>query len=131
MLQNSELPVSSPCRNSRAASPPSKHQQCIWHIWRKKTLGETRMKRVMIQVELKPEFMVGLARAVKDARVEEKCGNHCSSLEHFIHNCLLIKTLRENAQLNGKDGMALKKGTWTPLAMVNTPKNLQMEVSKE
>ena len=76
------------------------------------------------------EFMVCLARGVKDAQVEEKHCYHCSSPEHFIHNCPLIKTLRENAQLNGKEGMALKKGASTPLAMVSTPKNLQMEVPK-
>ena len=76
------------------------------------------------------EFMVHLARAVKDAQVEKKCCYHCSSPEHFIHNCLLVKTLRENAQLNDKEGTALKKGAWTPLATVNTTKNLQMEVPK-
>ena len=76
------------------------------------------------------EFMVHLARAVKDAQVAEKHCYHCSSPEHFICNCLLIKTLKENAQLNGKEGMAMKKGTWTPPATVNPPKNLQMEVPK-
>ena len=30
------------------------------------------------------EFIVSLARAVKDAQQEEKCCYHCSSLEHFI-----------------------------------------------
>ena len=56
------------------------------------------------------EFMVHLARAMKDAQVEEKCCYHCSSPEHFIHNCLLVRTLRENTQLNCKEGMASKKG---------------------
>ena len=42
------------------------------------------------------EFMVHLARAVKDAQTEEKHCYHCSSPEHFIHNSLLVKTLREN-----------------------------------
>ena len=74
------------------------------------------------------EFMVHLARAVKDTQVEEKNCYHCSSPEHFIHNCPLIKTLRDNAQLNGKEVMALKKGAWTPPAMVSTPKNLKTEV---
>ena len=32
------------------------------------------------------EFMVWLARAVKDAQMDEKCCYHCSSPEHFIHN---------------------------------------------
>ena len=31
------------------------------------------------------EFMVQLARAVKDAQADEKCCYHCSSPEHFIH----------------------------------------------
>ena len=75
------------------------------------------------------EFMVCLARAVKDAQVE-KCCYHCSSPEHFIHNCLLMKTLRENAQLNGKEGTASKKEAQTTLATVNTPKNIQTEVPK-
>ena len=59
------------------------------------------------------EFMVHLVRAVKDAQTEEKHCYHCSSLEHFIHNCLLMKTLRENMQLNCKEGMASKKGACT------------------
>ena len=46
------------------------------------------------------EFMVCLARAIKDAQTEEKCYYHCSSPEYVIHNCLLMKTLRENIQLN-------------------------------
>ena len=65
------------------------------------------------------EFMVHLARAVKDAQMEEKCCYHCSSPEHFITNCPLIKTLRENTQLNGREGMALKKGPQTPLITAN------------
>ena len=76
------------------------------------------------------EFMVHLARSVNDAQVEEKCCYHCSSPDHFIHNCLLIKTLRENAQLNSKEGTVSKKGAWIPQAMVSTQKNLQMEVRK-
>ena len=76
------------------------------------------------------EFMVCLARAVKDTHVEEKCCFHCSCPEHFIHNCLLIKTLRENTQLNGKERMALKKGAQTPLTTTNTLKNPQTEVLK-
>ena len=37
------------------------------------------------------EFMVWLARAVKDAQTDEKRCYHCSSSEHFIRNCLLMK----------------------------------------
>ena len=84
----------------------------------------SRIKGVM------EEFMVCLARAVKDAQVDEKYCYHCSSLEHFIHNCLLVKTLRENKQLNGKEGMASKKGAWTPLTTANALKSPQTEVLK-
>ena len=76
------------------------------------------------------EFMVHLARAVKDTQTEEKHCYHCSSWEHFICNCLLMRTLRENMQLNCKEGTALKKGAQTPLTKATTPKNLQAEVPK-
>ena len=33
------------------------------------------------------EFMVWLARAVKDAQTDERHCYHCSSPEHFIRNC--------------------------------------------
>ena len=41
------------------------------------------------------DFMVWLARAVKDAQMDEKCCYHCSSPEHFICNCLLMKAARD------------------------------------
>ena len=50
------------------------------------------------------EFMVCLARAIKDAQADEKCCYHCSSTEHLIKNCPLVKTLREKKQLNDKEG---------------------------
>ena len=56
------------------------------------------------------EFMVQLARAVKDAQADETCCYHCSSPKHFIHNCPLMKTTRDKKQLNGKEGMAMMKG---------------------
>ena len=68
------------------------------------------------------EFMVHLARAVKDSQADEKHCYHCSSPEHFIHNCPLVKTSREKRQLNGKEETALTKGVWTPLAMTNATK---------
>ena len=36
------------------------------------------------------EFMVYLARAVKDAQTDEKCCYHCSSPEPLICNCPLV-----------------------------------------
>ena len=68
------------------------------------------------------EFMVHLARAMKDAQVEEKHCYHCSSLEHFICNCPLVRALRVNMQLNHKEGMAPKKGVWAPQTKVTMPK---------
>ena len=74
------------------------------------------------------EFMVHLARAVKDAQMEEKHCYHCSSPEHFICNCPLIKTLRKYKQLNGKEGTASKKGAQTPPTTAKASKNPQTEV---
>ena len=71
------------------------------------------------------EFMVCLARAVKDAQADEKCCYHCSSPDHFIHNCPLIKMSREKKQLNAKEGTAMKKGAWTPPTTANASKSPQ------
>ena len=43
------------------------------------------------------EFMVRLARVVKDAQVDEKRCYHCNSPEHFIRNCPLMKAARERS----------------------------------
>ena len=61
------------------------------------------------------EFMVHLARAVKDTQADEKHCYHCSSLRTF-HPQLPThaKTSREKKQLNGKEGMALMKGSLDP-----------------
>ena len=74
------------------------------------------------------EFIVCLARAVKDAQADEKCCYHCSSPEHFIHHCPLIKTSREKKQLNGKEGTALTKGAQTLPTTANASKSLNTEV---
>ena len=63
------------------------------------------------------EFMVWLARAVKDAQMDKKCCYHCSSPEHFICNCPLMKAARDKKQLNGKEGKAMVKGAQTPPKM--------------
>ena len=76
------------------------------------------------------EFMVHLAWAMKDIQVEEKCCYHSSSPEHFICNCPLVRASRENMQLNCKEGMALRKGAWTPQMKMTMPKNPKEEVPK-
>ena len=70
------------------------------------------------------EFMVCLVRAMKDARKEEKCCYHCSSLDHFIHDCPLVKASKMNPHLNQKEGMSLKKGFWAPQAKMTMPMTL-------
>ena len=46
------------------------------------------------------EFIVHLARAVEDAQQEKKCCYHCSSPEHFICECPLMKASRTATHLN-------------------------------
>ena len=46
------------------------------------------------------EFIVCLARAVKAAQQDEKCCYHCSSLEHFICECPMVKASRTATHLN-------------------------------
>ena len=76
------------------------------------------------------DFMVQLARAVKDAQMDEKCCYHCSSSKHFICNCPLMKTARDKKQLNGKEGMAKTKGVSTPPKTMSTIKSPQKEAQE-
>ena len=76
------------------------------------------------------EFMVRLARAVKDAQMDEKHCYHCSSPEHFIHNCPLMKATRDKKQLNRKEGTATVKGAQTSPKLANTAKSPQQETQK-
>ena len=76
------------------------------------------------------EFMVWLARAVKDAQMDEKHCYHCSSPEHFICNCPFMKTTRDKKQLNGKEGTAMVKGAWTPTKSANAAKSPKQEAQE-
>ena len=69
------------------------------------------------------------ARAVKEAQQEEKCCYHCSSPEHFIHNCPLVKASRTDPHLNQKEGTVLKKGVWTPPGKATMPKAPQDRIT--
>ena len=80
--------------------------------------------------EVMEEFMVWLARVVKDTQTDEKHCYHCSSPEHFIHNCLLMKTARDKKQLNRKEGTAMMKGAWTPPTTMSTIKSPQKEAQE-
>ena len=76
------------------------------------------------------EIMVWFARAVKDAQMDESCCYHCSSPEHFIRNCPLMKTARDKKQLNRKEGMVMAKGAWTPPKAMNAIKSPQKEAQE-
>ena len=76
------------------------------------------------------DFMVQLARAVKDAQMDEEHCYHCSSSEYFTHNCPLMKTARDKKQLNGKEGMATMKGAQTPPKTMSTVKSPQKEAQE-
>ena len=76
------------------------------------------------------EFMVWLARAVKDAQTDEKHCYHCSSPEHLICNCLLVKAARDKKQLNRKEGMVMVKGARTPPKSANATKSPQQEAQE-
>ena len=76
------------------------------------------------------DFIVWLARAVKDTQMDEKCCYHCSSPEHFIRNCLLMKTARDKKQLNGKEGMVTTKGAQTPPKATSTIRSPQKEAQE-
>ena len=60
------------------------------------------------------EYIVHLARAVIEAQQDEKHCYHCSSIEHFIHECPLLKASRSVTHFNQKEGTAPEKGAQTP-----------------
>ena len=64
------------------------------------------------------EFMMGLARAIKNAHQDEKHCYHWSSLDPIIRDCPLVKLARKEPCLHCKEGMALKKGACIPLGKV-------------
>ena len=60
------------------------------------------------------EFILCLARAVKEAQQDEKCCYHYSSPEHFIHECLLVKAPRTATHLKLKGGDGTGEGSLDP-----------------
>ena len=54
--------------------------------------------------DMTEEFIMWLAQAVKEAQQDEKCCYHCSSLEHFICECPLLKASRTATHLNKRRG---------------------------
>ena len=74
-----------------------------------------KVMTLMESEEVMEEFMVWLARVVKDTQMDEKHCYHYSSPEHFICNCPLMKAARDKKQLNRKGGWTMTmKGVQTP-----------------
>ena len=70
LLENQGLPVSSPKETQGQPAYYENFQLSPWCMWRKRMPGVIKTKRAMIQLESKDateEFIVHLARAVKDA----------------------------------------------------------------
>ena len=100
------LLVSSPKETQGQPAPPKKPAVCLAHLEEEDAGNDEDLEsddpgRIEGVTE---EFMVHLARVVKDAQADERHCYHCSSPEHFIHSCLLVKTSNENKQLNGRRG---------------------------
>ena len=120
-----------PLQKLKGSQPVSKISiMCLVHLEEESTKRdeEVESKAPGSIDRVTEEFMVCLVRAMKDAQVEEKCCYHCSSPEHFIWDCPLVRASREDMQLNHKDGMALRKGAWTPQMKSTIPNNPQKEV---
>ena len=122
--QNPRWLVSSPFGSLRGPQPLVKtHAVCLAHLEEENIEEDDEvpngdpddMKGVT------EEFMVHLGRAVKDTQKEGKCCYHCSSLNHFIHDCPLVKTSRTDSNLNCKEGMVPKKGAWVPQTKASMP----------
>ena len=76
------------------------------------------------------EFIVCLARAVKDTQLMEKHCYHCDSPDHFIWNCPWLAETKADAPLKPEGGMVLSKGGQAPqgkMAMLKVP---QFGISK-
>ena len=64
------------------------------------------------------EVIVCLARVAKETQKDEKQCYYCSSTDHFICECLLVKTSRPATHLNWKEGTVPEKGAQTPQVKV-------------
>ena len=109
---SSRWQASSLYRSLKAVSQPWP-LLCGWHTWRRTapTRGNAPAAKTEDGIKgITEEFIVCLARVVKDAQQEEKCCYHCSSLNHFIRDCPLVAASRTDSHLNQKEGMVPKKG---------------------
>ena len=120
-----------PLQKLKGKQPVSKTAaMCLMHLEEESTEREEEDKTKNPDGinRVTEEFMVCLEQLVKDAQAEERNCYYCSSPEHFICNCLLVRASKENTQLNCKEGIASRKGTWTPQMKMTAPKNPHEEV---
>ena len=68
------------------------------------------------------EFMVHLARAVKDAQQEEKHCYHCSSLDHFIQRLSIGEISQKGTKFKQQTGDGTKEGSLDPSRKGNSAK---------
>ena len=68
------------------------------------------------------EFIVHLARAVKDAQQMEKYCHHCDSPDHFICNCPQLMEMKADSSLSQKDGAVPRKGGQAPQGKMDMSK---------
>ena len=85
-----------------AATPP---------VWVAQLEEESTSKEECVDSEdpdgiegLTEEFIVHLARAVKDAQQVEKNCYHCGNLDHFICDCPLVVGSKAGSPLNQREG---------------------------
>ena len=76
------------------------------------------------------EFIIHLARAVKDTQQEEKHCYHYSNTDHFIQACPLVVASRTGLHLNRKEDTAPMKGAQIPPGKATTPKVPQGRMPK-
>ena len=60
------------------------------------------------------EFILCLARAVKDAQQMEKCWYHCDGPDLFVCDCPQLAEMKADAPLNQKDEDSTKEGRPSP-----------------
>ena len=68
------------------------------------------------------EFIVHLARVMKETKKDEKQCYHFSSTDHFVHECPLVKASRSATHLIWKEETALETGAQTPQVKGTKPK---------
>ena len=129
-----------PSQNQMANKPSKPKATCFFPVWKLKGTQPTKIPAIrVVHVEeegskeevvaeskdpdgMTEEFIVHLARAVKETQKDKKHCYYCSSTEHFICECLMVRVSRSAAHLNQKEGTAMEKGAQTTQVKMAKPK---------